>query len=896
MAYINLPVVTDTNVLVQQALNNLASNIPGWIPREGNLEVLLLEQFAIMASEAATVASNVPDVIFEYFGGLVGITPNTGANATIQTTWTLVSAAGNGGYTIPAGTIAGFFYGGAAYQFQTIADYTIPMNSTTGSIQMQAVSVGSVYNIQNLSQLNVLSTYLQLTTPNPNVVSILITATAATDPTQTLGVDAETSEQFLNRLTAELQLLAPRPITPSDFALFSQNVAGVYRALAFDGFNPFTNRLTTADANLLTAATSSSAPANWGVVGNGTATVPALSTPGTSPANYLQITSTGTALLNNVPFNAAASEGSNTIVINVGTGPTFSNSTISGTNPAFVLIKDSTNGNEIVMVTAASAKAGSGAGATQTLTIASDGTQMAHNTSATATLLQGASLPPVVSLSANADYYQAATVIEAGNATTATDEAYVVSVATYVDGSVEVFSSTNIADSSLHTYTSGTKTIVCNIESANYSSSSALAFDAAVTSTYTNLKPYIVSVQSYVLLNTTQTTKTHKVLYNSLNQVQLALTPTGSLTISSDDPTATTSSYNFIPDATFSDYLYTNGSSASWTNPAGTTILPNYGVQYLGTGSANGSNITVASQIFNLSSVPLDTMATTRQYTLFANVDASYTTNSTYSDIFVEVVDVATNTVLATLTPTQAIAGTLVSTFTLSAPKDVQVKIIFGTGLKVPPGESVIVANVGVLSGTYIVSTLPEYEQDNYFWTPGGLYDPNTFNYPRNVTVAPVDVNGLSVGPVISDTVADYLQARREVNFTVQTITPSYVPIDVQWGGYVSAGYTAADVQASANAAIREFLNPATWAGGSNTPPYWDGSQTTVRVMDIAGIIASVPGISSISSVQIRTSYPLNGSFGTSDIALNGVAPLPIANSLVGVLFTNSQNAYSGLG
>ena len=84
MAYINLPVVTDSNVLIQQALTNISANIPGWVPREGNLEVLLLEQFALMAAEAANVASNVPDTIFTYFGSLVGITPNTGASATIR--------------------------------------------------------------------------------------------------------------------------------------------------------------------------------------------------------------------------------------------------------------------------------------------------------------------------------------------------------------------------------------------------------------------------------------------------------------------------------------------------------------------------------------------------------------------------------------------------------------------------------------------------------------------------------------------------------------------------------------------------------------------------------------------------------------------------------------------
>ena len=125
MSYINIPIVTDTDVLIQQALFSIAQNVPGWVPREGNLEVLLVEQFAAMAAEAANVASDVPASIFQYFGSLIGITPNAGASAQIQTTWTLVGNAPSGGYAIPSGTIAGFFYGGAAYQFQTLQDETI---------------------------------------------------------------------------------------------------------------------------------------------------------------------------------------------------------------------------------------------------------------------------------------------------------------------------------------------------------------------------------------------------------------------------------------------------------------------------------------------------------------------------------------------------------------------------------------------------------------------------------------------------------------------------------------------------------------------------------------------------------------------------------------------------
>ena len=43
---------------------------------------------------------------------------------------------------------------------------------------------------------------------------------------------------YINRLTAELQLLAPRPILPADFAALATSVTGVFRAMAIGGLNP----------------------------------------------------------------------------------------------------------------------------------------------------------------------------------------------------------------------------------------------------------------------------------------------------------------------------------------------------------------------------------------------------------------------------------------------------------------------------------------------------------------------------------------------------------------------------------------------------------------------------------------------------------------------------------
>jgi hypothetical protein len=888
--YIDIPIVTDADVLVQQSLASIAANIPGWVPREGNLEVLLLEQFAAMAAEAANVASDVPKSIFQYFGSFVGITPNTGLQNQLYTTWTLVGNAPTGGYQIAAGTVVGLFFLGASYQFQLVNNITIAAgtNSLT-NVLVEAVTSGTAYNIQNFSSFNPIGTFFQLQTQNPNISSIVVTATPSTNSNLVAGIDPETTDSFLSRLAAELQLLAPRPITPSDYALFAQNVSGIYRAQAFDGFNSLTNLFSASNATFANSATSGSAPTGWGVFGNGTATLPSISTPGTSPSNYLQYTSTSSAFntLTGVSVNAAVLAGATSIAA---TATAFS-TTASSSAPDILLISDSTNGNEIVIASAVSAASGGA----QTFTLASP-LQYAHGTSATITLLQGSSAPLVSSLFANSYWYQAAAVIKAAGsapATTATERPYVVAFATYVDGSARTFSSLPKSDDSLYTYTSNSKVVSCNIASTNANSANVLAFDSGVPTIYSATnpnapRPYVTSIQMYIAFSTLETSKTHQITYVSLNEVQMDLTTAQSQTL-------TKSNYNFIPDATFLDYEFSGGYGSSWSNPNGTVILPGTGVQYQGSGSALGSALTVSSQIFNLSHVVSDTTATTRTYTLFATVNANYVTGTTYSNITIQVINVATSAVLATVSPAVAATVTLPITFTLSSATDVQVNIIFGTGLNVPLGSSVIVSNVAVVSGLYTLTTLPALNQYNYTWTPGGLYNPNTFNYPRTVSIVPVDANGLPVVSTIAQNLSTYLATRRETNFTVNTINPNYVPIDVQYTIYVSPAYSTTTVQSSVTAALRLFLSPATWAGGTNTPPYWNGAATSVNIMDLAAIIGTVQGVSNVVSVSARTSYPTGGAYLTTSVPLLGITPLPIANTITGTVYANTNNAFTGL-
>jgi uncharacterized phage protein gp47/JayE len=225
--YISLPFVTSPNTLLQQALAAIQAQVPGWTPRESHIEVLLLEQFAQMTAESAQVAANVPLAIFTYFGSLVNILPETGSAAEAQTTWTMID---NKGYTIPAGTVVGYqFSGNSVYLFQTLNDFSVPPGSTAtaaGSVVIEAQVAGAAMNgFGPQGLLLIAPTY-------PFVSSIVSTSTSSG------GADPETQAQYLNRLSDQLQLMAPRPILPQDFAALSVNVTGVARAVAVDLLNP----------------------------------------------------------------------------------------------------------------------------------------------------------------------------------------------------------------------------------------------------------------------------------------------------------------------------------------------------------------------------------------------------------------------------------------------------------------------------------------------------------------------------------------------------------------------------------------------------------------------------------------------------------------------------------
>lgn len=227
MAYIDYPIDSDPQDILSDAYAYLQSVIPGWDPSAGQLDVWLLEAISSSAAELRTVASSVPADIFRWFGAnLINLPP---IDATAATSTITINVVDNRGYTIPDGTQVSIDKTGSdSPVFTVVGDQTIAVGTTSKSgIPIVAVDPGA-----DSSAAGTVGGVVNLQDPLAFVTSMTLDAITSG------GVDAELDTDYLNRLAAQLQLLAPRPILANDFAVFARSIPGVFRSTAIDGYNP----------------------------------------------------------------------------------------------------------------------------------------------------------------------------------------------------------------------------------------------------------------------------------------------------------------------------------------------------------------------------------------------------------------------------------------------------------------------------------------------------------------------------------------------------------------------------------------------------------------------------------------------------------------------------------
>jgi uncharacterized phage protein gp47/JayE len=224
MPYIDVTIETEPVDLAADAFGYIEAQVPGWLPSPGNLEAWLIESLAQIAGELRVLVGLVPEDIFKFYGGtIMGIPPYAAQAATATTVWTAIDAAG---YTITAGTVIGITPPASqdTYGFQVVADTVIPNGQTTASVQVVAIQPGA-------DASGITGTVAMIDTLD--FIQSVTLAGATTG-----GQDAETADDYLNRLSDMLTLLAPRPILPNDFAVMARTMTeGVARACAVDLYN-----------------------------------------------------------------------------------------------------------------------------------------------------------------------------------------------------------------------------------------------------------------------------------------------------------------------------------------------------------------------------------------------------------------------------------------------------------------------------------------------------------------------------------------------------------------------------------------------------------------------------------------------------------------------------------
>jgi hypothetical protein len=212
-SFIDVEFSTDEQTLADDAVASLQTSWPSWEPNDGDLEVVLIETLAAMASDVASIAANVPATIFQEYGSsLLGVQYQPGVGASTTVTFTLIDAVG---YVIPAGTEIDI----DGYAFAVDADKIVsPGSSSAASVPVTCVTEGTEAN--GLGDV-------------ASMISALSFVTAVVADADTAGgTAAETDAEYLDRLNLVLRLRAQSLVTARDYELFALQQDGISRATA----------------------------------------------------------------------------------------------------------------------------------------------------------------------------------------------------------------------------------------------------------------------------------------------------------------------------------------------------------------------------------------------------------------------------------------------------------------------------------------------------------------------------------------------------------------------------------------------------------------------------------------------------------------------------------------
>lgn len=204
-AYVDLRIFdVPSQELVDAMITMYGISNPGWLPNEGNTEILLMEAIALGVAENVAVINRLPGAVVEAILALAGVSKDFGAPATATAT---VNVADGLGYTIPTGTR---FYlqlatGDVVVFLSQPPDLQIASGATTATVSLitqlntaAANGVAAPARLVLADQLNMVQT-------------VLLASTVAG------GRDPETDMAWRDRGVARLQRLSDTLVVPTQF-------------------------------------------------------------------------------------------------------------------------------------------------------------------------------------------------------------------------------------------------------------------------------------------------------------------------------------------------------------------------------------------------------------------------------------------------------------------------------------------------------------------------------------------------------------------------------------------------------------------------------------------------------------------------------------------------------
>jgi uncharacterized phage protein gp47/JayE len=224
--YVDLRIfdVSDQEV-VDTALANLALNLPGWVPNEANIEVVILEALALQMAEGIVAVNRLPGAVVVAVLKLMGIEPDYGnppnATATITFGDTL-------GHEVPGGTrIALTLDDGSTVVFLVEPPgVVVTAGNSSGVVSLIGDEFTAAANGTAAGAAMFMVDRLTF-------VDSVVLATDVAD-----GRDPETDDEYRDRGVARLSRLSDALVVPRHFTAAALEDPDVAAALTLDNLDP----------------------------------------------------------------------------------------------------------------------------------------------------------------------------------------------------------------------------------------------------------------------------------------------------------------------------------------------------------------------------------------------------------------------------------------------------------------------------------------------------------------------------------------------------------------------------------------------------------------------------------------------------------------------------------